>query len=597
MVPDYNKIQFPAHLKKYVVSQDYGRYTPEDQAVWRYILRRLTNYLSQKAHPCYLEGMERSGISIESIPRIEDMNSRLAEFGWGAVSVSGFIPPAAFMEFQSLGLLPIACDMRSIDHLLYTPAPDIVHEAAGHAPMLVDPAYARYLRRYAEIASKAIISKEDLAQYEAIRILSDCKENPDSEPSDIAEALEKLNEATLAISYVSEAAYLGRMNWWTAEYGLIGDLGEPKIFGAGLLSSLGESLTCLEEKIPKLPLTLHCLDYPYDITEPQPQLFVTPSFEVLENVLRKLGSQMAFKQGGLIGLEKALAAKTVNTIELNSGLQISGILSSYHSAQVAGLIEPIFFSFKGPTQLCLQGSQLDGHGTDYHSEGFSSPVGLLKNENRCLSVMDSQDLQRLGLVVDSTATLCFASGIIVIGLVRKIVRKNGQIILIGFDQCTVKRGDEFLFKPEWGVFDLGVGSLIASVFGGPADRIRHGTLDDFVAKRVQHRIYSPEQITAFSLYQEIRNVRLNVNDSISESESAMKLVKTYFDSFRQHWLMGVELLELSLALKLSETTHHLESHLKNNFNGFSSDVRDCIQVGIRLAREIGIPARLKSRLE
>lgn len=586
MKTDFNQIQLPTHLKKYVVSQDYGRYTSEDQAVWRYILRRLTNFLSERAHPCYLEGMERSGISVEFIPRIEDINSRLAEFGWGAVSVSGFIPPAAFMEFQSLGLLPIACDMRTIDHLLYTPAPDIVHEAAGHAPMLVDPAYARYLRRYAEVASKAIISQEDLAQYEAIRILSDCKENPDSEPSEIAEALEKLKEASLAISYVSEAAYLGRMNWWTAEYGLIGDLNEPKIFGAGLLSSLGESLTCLDEKVPKLPLTLHCLDYSYDITEPQPQLFVTPSFEVLENVLRKLGSQMAFNQGGLIGLEKALAAKTVNTIELNSGLQISGILSSYRSAQVAGLVEPIFFCFKGPSQLCLQGNQLDGHGTDYHSEGFSSPVGLLRNENRCLSVMDSQDLQRLGLVVDTTATLCFASGIILTGLVRKIVRKNGKIILISFDQCTIALDDEFLFRPEWGAFDLGVGSLIVSVFGGPADRIQHGKLDDFVAKRVQNRKYSPEQIAAFSLYQEIRSARLNINDSLSETESTMKLVKTYFDSFHGHWLMGVELLELCLALKLSEATYQLESHLKNSFNGCSSDVRDCIQVGIRLAREI-----------
>src|ERR1700678_2416775 len=114
--------RLPQHLRKYAVDQDYHRYTPEDQAVWRFIMRQLRDFLSVHAHECYLEGLEKTGIGADEIPRIEEIDQKLSRFGWGAVPVSGFIPPAAFMEFQSLGILPIASDIRSMDHLLYTPA-------------------------------------------------------------------------------------------------------------------------------------------------------------------------------------------------------------------------------------------------------------------------------------------------------------------------------------------------------------------------------------------------------------------------------------------------------------------------------------------
>ena len=92
------------------------------------------------------------------------------------------------MEFQSLGILPIAADMRTIEHLTYTPAPDIVHEAAGHAPILINEEYGNYIKEYGNIASKAIMSKEDLDLYDAIRELSDIKESPVSTDKDIENA-------------------------------------------------------------------------------------------------------------------------------------------------------------------------------------------------------------------------------------------------------------------------------------------------------------------------------------------------------------------------------------------------------------------------
>ena len=113
----------PHHLKKYIAKQTDHNYTPEDQAVWRYIMYQLKSYLATYAHSCYVEGLSKTGIDIESIPRIDVVNEKLKPFGWGAIPVSGFIPPAAFMEFQSLGYLPIASEMRTIEHILYTPAP------------------------------------------------------------------------------------------------------------------------------------------------------------------------------------------------------------------------------------------------------------------------------------------------------------------------------------------------------------------------------------------------------------------------------------------------------------------------------------------
>ena len=211
----------------------------------------IERFLTSNAHEAYLDGLMNTGLSIETIPHIEEMNRALNKFGWSAIPISGFIPPAAFMEFQSLGVLPIASDIRTIDHILYTPAPDIVHESAGHAPILIDSEFSRYLRQYAEVATKAIFCKEDLEMYDAIRNLSDIKEHPESTTEQIKQAEVQLEKISKTIRFVSEAAYLSRMNWWTAEYGLIGDVRNPKIFGAGLLSSIGESRSCLKENVKK----------------------------------------------------------------------------------------------------------------------------------------------------------------------------------------------------------------------------------------------------------------------------------------------------------------------------------------------------------
>ena len=153
--------KLPSHLLDFVIDQPYNGYTAQDHAVWRYVMRQNVNFLGKVAHSSYIEGLKKTGISIDSIPHMYGMNRILRDIGWAAVAVDGFIPPQAFMEFQAYKVLVIAADIRNIGHIQYTPAPDIIHEAAGHAPIIADEEYALYLKRFGEIGSKAFSSKKD----------------------------------------------------------------------------------------------------------------------------------------------------------------------------------------------------------------------------------------------------------------------------------------------------------------------------------------------------------------------------------------------------------------------------------------------------
>src|ERR1039457_6148796 len=141
----------PKHLLQFAVDQRYDDYTPVDHAVWRFIMRQNTFFLKEYAHKVYFQGLLDTGISFERIPRIQEMNDILAKIGWGAVAVDGFIPPAAFMEFQAYKVLVIACDMRQIHHIEYTRSEEHTSEAAGHAPIIVDREYSDDLQRFGEV--------------------------------------------------------------------------------------------------------------------------------------------------------------------------------------------------------------------------------------------------------------------------------------------------------------------------------------------------------------------------------------------------------------------------------------------------------------
>lgn len=357
MTPTQAAIEkLPVHLRRYVVDQDYAAYTPRDHAVWRHILRRLTGHLKDRAHGSYLQGLEATGIGLERIPSLDEMNLRLARLGWSAVAVRGFIPPAVFTELQALRVLAIAADIRTHEHVDYTPAPDIVHESAGHAPIIADARYAEYLRRCGVAGFKAIASVEDEAVFQAIRNLSVVKEDPSATPEDVAHAEERLHAASASRRYVSENTRASRLYWWTAEYGLVGDLASPKIYGAGLLSSIGEAKHCLSPEVRKVPLSPACADTEFDITRMQPQLFVARDFEHLFEVLDAFEATMAWKRGGDHGLEEALKARTVNHLVLSGGLELTGKVAELFRASGRGdAMATALARVEGPLLLSREG--------------------------------------------------------------------------------------------------------------------------------------------------------------------------------------------------------------------------------------------------
>ncbi len=361
LTPSERALQgLPPHLRRFAVRQDYGAYTPRDQAVWRHILRRLVRHLATRAHPSYLRGLEATGIGTERIPSMDEMNEKLARLGWSAVSVRGFIPPAVFTELQAIRVLAIAGDIRTHEHIEYTPAPDIVHESAGHAPILADPAYAAFLQAAGELGFRAIASAEDQDVYGAIRALSIVKEDPAATPGEIAASERRLEEATASRREVSEATRASRLYWWTAEYGLVGARDDPKIFGAGLLSSIGESTHCFSDEVERIPLDASAADVEYDITRMQPQLFVARDFEQLREVVEELARTLAWRRGGDYGLRQALSARTVNHLVLDDGGAVTGVVEALHpGARFAGPgLSTALAALRGPALLSRAGRAL-----------------------------------------------------------------------------------------------------------------------------------------------------------------------------------------------------------------------------------------------
>ncbi len=322
----------PEHLLNYIYPQENLNYTNEDQEVWRFIFRQMKTRILPFSHPSHQKGIELLGFTEDHIPQITELDEKLSKYGWRAAPVSGFLPPAIFMDFQAQKILPVATAMRRLENILYTPAPDIVHESAGHAPMLIDSEYSDYLSEYALLARHALYSKEDLKIYEAVRNLSDFKESSHFNPKDLENFEYQLNLANQSVHFLSEASLLARMNWWTAEYGLIEHENKICLYGAGLLSSLEEGGACLSETGPKkLEFGLECIDQKYDITEPQPQLYFTKSFSELKFVLREYSKKMAYKKGGIASLEKAYQGRALSTVVVSSGESYSGVIASYRA--------------------------------------------------------------------------------------------------------------------------------------------------------------------------------------------------------------------------------------------------------------------------
>ena len=543
--------RLPPYLRAYCTEHDTSKYTARDHAAWRYIMRRSMDFFPSNAVSTYVSGFKKTGLQVDRIPHVDEIDRALQDIGWGAVPVVGFIAPWAFIEFQARKILPIATDMRTVDHIAYTPAPDIVHEAAGHAPILPDKDYSDYLAYYASLGAKAIYSKQDLMLYESVRYLSDIKEKPESTATIIAAADQRLQQTLKAFTYTSEQALVARMSWWTAEYGLAGSLEDPKIFGAGLLSSVAESKHAMTNQVKKIRLSLDCIKYSYNITEPQPQLFVADSMQHLHDVLHELDSKLAYRVGGLDALRKSMEAGAISTVCLDTQIGISGRLLSFeHAGERVD-----FLKFEGPVQISLNGKEIRGQGHQRHAHGFSSPIGRLTSRtDKALGAMSDHELRELGVTVGKKARLQFASGFEVQGRVLHILKDQGKLLMISFAECTVQKGGKLYFDPAWGEFDMVIGDSIPSVYGGPADRETYGEQEINAAETTPARDspYSTEELDGIACYKKLRDLRdqftrpdlssLQRKSGLEELEKLAAVVRNQHD---REWLLQLEIYELA----------------------------------------------------
>ena len=529
--------RLPKHLKQFIKPQNYSDYSPINQAVWRYVMRKNVDNLSKVAHNSYLEGLKKTGIEIDNIPSMYGMNRILTEIGWAAVAVDGFIPPNAFMEFQAYNVLVIASDIRQLEHIEYTPAPDIIHEGAGHAPIIANPEYAEYLRRFGEIGCKAISSQKDYEMYEAIRLLSIVKEAEDT-PQAIIDAAEKAVENLQNnMGNLSEMAQIRNLHWWTVEYGLIGTVENPKIYGAGLLSSIGESAHCMTPAVTKIKYDISAATQNFDITKLQPQLYVTPTFAYLNLVLEEFANKMALRTGGLSGINKLIDSNALGTIELSTGLQISGVFSSVieHDGK------PIYVQTTGKTALAYREKELVGHGTLTHPEGFGSPIGKLEGINLAIEDMSPKDLNAYNILESKTVKLEFEGGITVEGEIITGSRNlQGEITLIRLQNCTVTHGETILFQPEWGVYDMAVGKKVTSAFSGPADVNSYDLISHLPSSTTIKAKHSAVRDDLEVLYQTVRNSR-ETKDKETSLASVFEKLKV---NHQQDWLLALEITEL-----------------------------------------------------
>ena len=335
------------------------------------------------------------------------------------------------------------------------------------------------------------------------------------------------------------------MQWWSVEYGLVGPLDKPKIYGAGLLSSIGESAKCLGPGVKKIPYSLDVINMGFDITKPQPQLYVTPDFAYLMEVLEAFADTLSVRVGGYSGLQKLINSESVGTIELNTGLQISGIFSRVILNENK---EVVYFKTSGATALAYREKELIGHGVSYHKDGYSSPLGMLKSVSLPLENMTAVDLKAYDFYDGKQLSFEFESGIKVKGVnITGMRNVAGKIMIIQLSNCTVTYKEEVLFRPEFGVFDMAIGNTVVSAFAGAADPCSFPNL--YRASRTPSisKETNDKTLALCELAQRIRDLRASESFSEKDLDNIFGILK---QEHPYNWLLPLEVLELSNSAEL-----------------------------------------------
>ncbi|SDG21562.1 phenylalanine 4-monooxygenase [Dyella sp. 333MFSha] len=192
-----------------IVEQPWTSYSKTEHEVWDTLYRRQRDLLPAYACQEFLDGVERFGFGEGGIPRFEDLNKVLGEAtGWEIVAVEGLLPDEVFFDHLANRRFPVSWWIRRPDQLDYLSEPDLFHDLFGHVPLLLNPVFADYMQAYGKGGMKAYaIGPEALMN-------------------------------------------LTRLYWYTVEFGLIRTEAGLRIYGAGIVSSKGESIYSIDSASP-----------------------------------------------------------------------------------------------------------------------------------------------------------------------------------------------------------------------------------------------------------------------------------------------------------------------------------------------------------
>jgi phenylalanine-4-hydroxylase len=327
--------------------------------------------------------------------------------------------------------------------------------------------------------------------------------------------------------------------------------------------------------VKKIPYSIDAMNQPFDITTKQPQLFVCRDFQHLKDVLEEFASKMAFKVGGLEGINKAIECNNTATCEYSSGLQISGVFTEVITDEADS---PIYLRTTGKTALAFHDTELEGHGIDYHKDGFGSPIGKWKQTTTSAESLTNDQLHALGIVEGKKAKLEFVSGIVVAGKVEKILRRDGRLLLITFSNCSAKFGERVLFDPDWGTYDMAVGEQISSVFNGAADKDAYNQVALVPKERTIKVPSDAKRKRLENLYAQVRKIR----EGKTGYERLGEIWETQQAAHPEDWLLSMEIFEiLDTTAQQPELKAKIEKFL-NEKKAQTKDLTTLVSWGFRL---------------
>ncbi len=224
------------------MKQVYENYTQEDFEVWKILFDRQIQQFPTHASKAYLDGLKIAKFETGIIPEFKETNKILKKTtGWQLAVVPGIVPDYTFFELMANKRFPATTWLRKKKELDYLEEPDMFHDVFAHVPLLTNQHFVDFLEALSRIALQFVGNEE------AIHLLS-------------------------------------RVYWFTVEFGLISEPEGTRIYGAGILSSAGETKYALSDEVPKHPFSIsHMLDTAYRKDVFQKEYFITESYEQLYN--------------------------------------------------------------------------------------------------------------------------------------------------------------------------------------------------------------------------------------------------------------------------------------------------------------------------